>query len=399
MENKVMIQENDQDDEISLIDLLIVLAKHKKLILGLPVVFGMLALVYGLVATPIFEAKTTILPPQQQQSSASAMLAQLGGLAGGAGAALGVKSPNDIYLAMMQSRRLGEKLVERLKLQSVYKTKTIGDTLSVLEGRSKVVSGKDGLISIAVEDKDPKFAAAIANAYVEELRSLSKVLAVTEAAQRRQFFEGQLFSAKKELANAEVALKQEQEKTGVLQLDAQGKVAIEALAALRAKVSAKQVQINAMRNFATESNPELQRARAELDSLQTQLADVSKGGAENDNALLSKSKAPGIGLDYIRKMRDVKYQETLFELMSKQYEIAKLDEAKDGANIQVLDSAITPERKSKPKRSMIILMALFAGFFLAILASFILEAMNKMGTNPEQKQRLDLLKNTWKGVA
>jgi uncharacterized protein involved in exopolysaccharide biosynthesis len=399
MENKAITQENDQDDEISLIDLLIVLAKHKKLIFGLPIVFGILALVYGLVATPIFEAKATILPPQQQQSSASAMLASLGGLAGGAGAALGMKSPNDIYIAMMQSRRLEEKLVERFKLQSVYETETAGETLLALEGSSKIASGKDGLISITVEDKDPKLAAAIANAYVEELRNLSKVLAVTEAAQRRQFFEGQIVTAKKELADAEVALRQLQEKTGVLQLNEQGKVAIEAVAALRARVSAKQVQLNAMRNFATENNPELQRAKAELDSLQTQLADMSKGGDENEDVLIAKSKAPGIGLDYIRKMRDVKYQETLFELMSKQYEIAKLDEAKDGANIQVLDSAIAPERKAKPKRAILILLALFAGFFLAILASFILEAMNKMGTNPEQKQRLDLLKNTWKGVA
>lgn len=397
MENKAAIQ--DEDDEISLIDLLIVLARHKKLLLGLPLLFAALALAYGLLATPIFEAKTSILPPQQQQSSASAMLAQLGGIAGGAGAALGMKNPNDIYIAMMQSRRLEEKLVQRFKLQTVYEAKTMGGALLSLEGNSKIATGKDGLISIAVEDKDPKLAAAIANAYVEELRALSKVLAVTEAAQRRQFFEGQLVSAKKELANAEVALKQTQEKTGVLQLDAQGKVAIEALASLRAKVSAKQVQINAMKNFATESNPELQRAQAELDSLQSQLADLSKGGEANEDVLLAKSKAPGIGLDYIRKMRDVKYQETLFELMSKQYEIAKLDEAKDGANIQVLDSAIAPENKIKPKRSLLILLALFAGFFIAVLASFILEAFNKMGRDPEQKQRLDLLKNTWKGVA
>ncbi|MGL4605241.1 MAG: GumC family protein [Iodobacter sp.] len=397
MENKAAIQ--DEDDEISLIDLLIVLASHKKLLLGLPLLFAALALAYGLLATPIFEAKTSILPPQQQQSSASAMLAQLGGLAGGAGAALGMKSPNDIYIAMMQSRRLEEKLVQRFKLQTVYGAKTIGGALAVLEGNSKIATSKDGLIAIEVMDKDPKLAAAIANAYVEELRALSKVLAVTEAAQRRQFFEGQIVAAKKDLAEAEVALRQLQEKTGVLQLNEQGKVAIEALASLRAKVSAKQVQINAMKNFATANNPELQRAQAELDSLQTQLADLSKGGEENADVLLAKSKAPGIGLDYIRKMRDVKYQETLFELMSKQYEMAKLDEAKDGANIQVLDSAIAPENKSKPKRGVLILISLFAGFFIAVSVSFILEAFNKMGRDPEQKQRLDLLKNTWKGVA
>lgn len=392
------LQNNNQeaDDEISLLDLLIVLAKHKRLLIGLPLLFGALALAYGLITKPIFEAKTTILPPQQQQSSAAAMLSQQGGLAGAAGASLGIKNPNDLYVAMLQSRSIADPLIGKFKLQEVYEAETLTDTRRKLADSSKIASGKDGLISIAVEDYSPELAAKLANAYVEELRSLTKTLAVTEAGQRRQYFETQLNKTKKELADAEVALKQTQEKTGVLQLEAQGKATMEALASLRAQIASRQVQLSAMRNFATEQNPDYQRVRAELGGLQQQLNALTKGSNEDD-VLVSRAKAPEIAVEYLRKVRDLKYQETLFELLSKQYEFAKLDEARDGANIQILDVATPPEKKSKPKRALLILIAGMGGFFLACISAFVLEAINKSKADPESSQRWAALVGAWKG--
>lgn len=392
------LQNNNQeaDDEISLLDLLIVLAKHKRLLIGLPLLFGALALAYGLITKPIFEAKTTILPPQQQQSSAAAMLSQLGGLAGAAGASLGIKNPNDLYVAMLQSRSIADPLIGKFKLQEVYEAETLTDTRRKLADSSNIASGKDGLISIAVEDYSPELAAKLANAYVEELRSLTKTLAVTEAGQRRQYFETQLNKTKKELADAEVALKQTQEKTGVLQLEAQSKATMEALASLRAQIASRQVQLSAMRNFATEQNPDYQRVRAELGGLQQQLNALTKGSNEDD-VLVSRAKAPEIAVEYLRKVRDLKYQETLFELLSKQYELAKLDEARDGANIQILDVATPPEKKSKPKRALLILIAGMGGFFLACISAFVLEAINKSKADPESSQRWAALVGAWKG--
>ena len=174
-ENLTPVQQ-ETEDEISLLDLLIVLAKHKRLLIGLPVAFATLALAYGLIAKPVFEAKTTILPPQQQQSSAASMLASLGGLAGGAGAALGIKNPNDLYIAMLQSQVVSNKLIERFKLKDIYEAKTLTDTRKELADNSKIASGKDGLISIAIEDYSPQRAAQIANAYVEELKALVETL-------------------------------------------------------------------------------------------------------------------------------------------------------------------------------------------------------------------------------
>ncbi|WP_051711251.1 GumC family protein [Andreprevotia chitinilytica] len=394
MENQVIPSPAEQ--EVSLLDLLIVLVKYRKLLIGLPAIAGVAALVYSLLATPVFEAKTSILPPQQQQSSAAAMLSQLGGLAGAAGGALGVKSPNDLYIAMMQSRNLETQLVERFKLREAYESKSLEGTLKQLEGNSKIASSKDGLITISVEDTSAKRAAELANAYVDGLRQLTKELAIGEAALRRQFFEGQLQKAKKELADAEVALKQVQEKTGLLQLEAQGRATIEALASLRAQMAAKQVQLGAMRHAMTNDNPEYQRTRAELGGLQQQLAELTKGGSDDD-VVLSRSQVPEAGLAYIRKMRDVKYYETLFELVSKQYELAKLDEARDGANIQVLDPAVEPEYKVKPRRSLLIVLALVGGFFLALLVSFVREALLQMCRNSEQQARLEKLRSIWKG--
>jgi len=176
------IQVPDQEDEISLLDLLLVLVRHKKLLWQIPSVLVVIALAYGFIVKPSFEAKTSILPPQQQQSSAAAMLSSLGGLAGGMGASLGLKNPNDLYIAMLQSRAVADRLIERFKLQAYFEAKTMTDTRKKLQELTKIASGKDGLISITVEDHSPKLAADLANAYVEELRRLSKTLAVTEAA-------------------------------------------------------------------------------------------------------------------------------------------------------------------------------------------------------------------------
>lgn len=389
-------QNIDQEDEISLLDLLLVLVRHKKLLWQIPSVFVAIALAYGFIVKPSFEAKTSILPPQQQQSSAAAMLSSLGGLAGGMGASLGIKNPNDLYVAMLQSRAVADPLIERFKLQAYFETKTLTDTRKKLQEATKIASGKDGLISITVEDHSPKLAADLANAYVAELRGLSKTLAVTEAAQRRQFFEGQLQKTKQALADAEVGLKQTQQKTGVLQLEAQGKATVEALAGLRAQVAARQVQLSAMKHFATEQNPDVQRVRAELDGLQTQLHQLTRGGSDDD-VVVSRSRLPDVGIEYVRKMRELKYQEILFELLSKQYELAKMDEAKDGASIQVLDAAIEPERKSKPKRGLLVMLAAVGGFFLACILAFVLEALRKSKENPEGRERWNALKAAWQG--
>lgn len=384
---------NQIEEEISLLDLLIVLAKYKKLILGLPLAAAVLVAGITLLMPNIFTATTRILPPQQGQSTAAAMLGQLGALAGAAGSSLGIKNPNDLYVGMLKSRTVADNLIARFKLMERYETKKQDDTRKALTEVVNINAGKDGIISITADDEDPKFAADLANAYVEELYKLTQNLAVTEASQRRLFFEKQLKKAKDELAGAEVAFKQTQEKTGVLQIDAQGKAMIEAVGAIRAQIAAKEVEMGALRTFATEQNPDYLRTQQELIGLRAQLGKYEKGG-ESD--LLPTGKLPEAGLENIRKLRDVKYYETLYELLARQYEMSRVDEARDASIIQVLDKAVPPDRKSKPKRALIVILSAVAIGFLAILIAFVRESMSKAKQDPEQASRLANLRDSFR---
>jgi len=379
-----LTREEPMDDEISLLDLAITLAKHKKIILGAPLLAAIVAAVYSLFMPNIYTADTQIMPPQQQQSSASAMLNQLGAISGMAGAA-GIKNPNDIYIAMLKSRTLQDGMIRRFKLQSVYATKTPGATRQTLAGVTKISSGKDGLITVQVDDKKPQRAAMLANGYVEALQQMTQVFAVTEASKSRLFFEKQLLHAKESLSDAEIALKQLQEKTGIIQLDAQAQLIISTAAGLKGQIAMKEVELGAMRTFATGNNPDYIRIQQVLAGLREQLAKVETGA-------VTTSKVPETGLEYLRKVRDLKYAETIYEMLAKQFEMAKIDEAKESSVIQVLDKAVVPEQKSKPKRSTTVLLAAVATGFLAILWVFISEAINNAKKDEESSAQLNKLK-------
>jgi uncharacterized protein involved in exopolysaccharide biosynthesis len=310
-----------------------------------------------------------------------------------AGSSLGIKNPNDLYVGMLKSRTVADSLIARFKLQVRLETNTMVETRKALEKRVNISAGKDGIISIEVDDEDPQFAAELANAYVDELYKLTQTLAVTDAAQRRLFFEKQLKQSRDTLATAELAMKRTQEKTGLLQLDAQGQAMISALGEVRAQIAAREVQLSAMRSFATEQNPDYIRTQQELAGLKAQLAKLEKGG---DADLLPTGKLPEAGLEYVRSLREMKYAETLFELMAKQYELARIDEAKDASLIQVLDKAVPPDRKSKPKRSLIVILTALAVGFMALLLAFVREALEKSRNDPVQAGRLAELRRLLK---
>jgi uncharacterized protein involved in exopolysaccharide biosynthesis len=378
-----------EEDKVDLLDLAIVLAKHKKLILGLPLGSAIVAVIVTLLMPNIYTGVTRILPPQQSQSTAAAMLNQLGGLAGIAGQSLGIKNPNDLYVGMLKSRTVADNLISRFELRKLYERKTLDDTRKELEGNTRITSGRDGIIVVEFEDKDPKRAAMIANAYIEELYELTQTLAVTEASQRRLFFERQLDQTRKNLTNAEAAARQGLEKGGLVVVDAQGRGMIETTARLRGQIAVKEIQISAMRAFATGQNPELRQAQHELDAMKQELAKMEGTSSLRDNAgSVRKSE----GMENLRLLRDVKYYETIFELLAKQYEIARIDEARDASLVQVLDKAVEPERKSKPKRTLIVILGALSAGFLAVLWAFIAEAGERARGDPDSAPRLQALR-------
>lgn len=320
-ENQIAVSQPapTEDDEINLLDLLIVLAKRKKMILSVTFAAALFAAGISLLLPNSYTAASKVLPPQSNQSSSSnaLMLAQLGALGGAAGSALGIKDTNALYVAMLKSRNITERVVRRFNLQKVYEKKTMTDTLKTLADASSIVTGKDGVITVEVEDKDPELAAGLANMYIEELNKLLQTFALTEAAQRRQFFENQMKPARDKLTDAEILI----------------------------------------------------------------------------------DKTPSTSLRYLDAVRNLKYHEGIYEMLAKQFEMAKLDEAKNSPLIQVLDKAMPPEKESKPKRSQIVMLAMLAAFFIAAIWAFISEALARSGSDPEQGARLQELRRAfrWRG--
>lgn len=389
---------NDDNDEIHMLDVLTALARQKKILIFLPLIAVIISIVIAFVMKPIFISTAIILPPQQQQSSGmAAMLGQLGGLAGAASGIAGLKNPNDLYVAMLKSRSVADKLIARFDLKKHFDVDTSDDARKKLDGVANIVSEKAGTISVQVEDENPKFSAELANAFVSELSSLSQNLAVTDASQRRLFFEKQLVTAKDDLAEAEVGLRTTQEKTGMLQLDGQVKGIINNVAQLEGTIAAKEVELNAMRSFATTSNPDFMRLQGEIQGYKAQLSKLKNGKSSDDGDLmLPTGKIPEIGAEYVRALRNVKYQETIFDLLAKQYELAKMDEAKESSNIQILDSAVPAEKKSKPRKFIIIFVGFALGMFLALVIALIRESFSRSVNDEIGRRRWMVLKNTWK---
>jgi len=389
-----------EDEEISWLDLLITIAERKRTVLRVTAAFAVLAIIVSLILPVRYIASVTLLPPQESSSMGVAMASQLGNLGGVAalaGGSLGLKNPNDRHVAMLQSRTVEDAMVQRYGLMQEYHKRYLSDARKAFQDHTTVDgSGKDGLIHISVEDQSPNRAAELANGYVDQYRDLSQNLAITEASQRRLFFQRELEQAKNNLANAEVALEQTEQKTGVIQPDSQARALIESAATLRAQITAREVQIEGMQTYATGQNSELIQAQQELAGLRAQLAKL--GGSEDSSGsevLIPKGLVPQAGMEYVRRLRDVKYYETIFDILARQFELAKLDEAKEGAVIQVVDPAIPPDRKSSPKRTLIVIGATIAGFLLGVFIALWQAGLQRLKDDAESTQKLSILRRAF----
>ena len=383
-------RQTQMDDEINLMDLLLVIAKHNRLILKFTGSVALLAVVISLLMDNVYTAKVMIMPPQQSQSSAaSIMLSQVGAL----GSLAGVdKSPSGLYIAMLKSRSVADYVIDRFKLMSVYKKKTYVATRKKLEDSVTMTAGKEGMISIEFDDTDPKRAAAIANGYILGLDTLVRRIAVTEAGRRRLFFENELKKSRDNLDAADLAMKNLQEKTGVISIEAQSTSILAAEANLRAQVAAKEIELSAMRGFATAQNPDVRRAEQMLVSLRAQLAKLEGQSRGTKIEMPAKNKIPSMAIDYMRRMRDLKYYEGLLTFVSQQLASARLDEAKDAPVIQVVDKALVPEKKTKPKRALIVILATLMAFFMGVLFAFFKEASERASQDPASAERMNLLR-------
>lgn len=364
------------EEEINLLELLQVIVRRKMVIIKLCSAAVLLSICISLVMKDIYTASAKILLPQKESSGGlSALLSQAGGLASLAGG-VGMGGSSDLYMGILKSRSVADAVIRRLDLQKEYKTKTIDETRKALEGSVKFKAGKDGIISVDADNKDPKMAAVLANTFVEELGKRSVQLNLTKAGTERMFLEKRLDVVKQDLRNAENDMKSFQEKYKTFKADSQASAAIEGIAQLKAEIVSKEVLLASLRNSMTDESNDVKSALAGLNRLKSQLGNMTgRGGMD---VIPSIGNVPSLGLEYVRKLRELKIQEAIFEQLTKQYEVAKLTEAKDSSTLQVLDEAVVPLKKAKPKRALIVLLSTFTAFFISILTVFIQEYLSKL---------------------
>jgi len=380
MRNEQIVEE----DEINLLELLQVLVRRKRLIMVMCAVAALLSVAYSLTLPNIYTATARVLPPQKDGGGGlSAMLGQAGALAGLAGVG-GLGGGADLYVGILKSRSVADAVIKKLDLQKELKTRTSDESRAALQGMVKIQAGKDGIITVAADSKYPQLAARLANTFVDELGKKSVELNLTKAGTERIFLEKRLDVVKTDLKKAEEDLRGFQEKNRAFKVDAQAAATIEGAARLKAEIVSKEVQLASLRSFQTNENPEVKAVEAALAKLRGQLGAITGGGRSND-LMLSAGSMPSLGLEYVRLMREVKTQEAIFEQLTKQYEVAKLGEAKDSSSIQVLDEAVVPQQKSKPKRSLIVILSTVTAFFLGIFIVFIQEYTQKMSDDDRNR--------------
>lgn len=343
----------------SLAELYLALRGRLKTMILLPLAVGLMSLPVTFLMPKTYTARTSFIPPQKPQSAANNALASLGPLASLAGMSAGARNQAaEQYVALLESLTVSDRIIDQFELMQVYDEKLRVEAREELEDNVRISLGKkDGLISVEVDDRDPQRAANMANQYVEELRRMASTLALTEAQQRRVFFEQMLKQSRDALAQAQQALQASGFTSAALK--AEPKAAAEGYASLQAQVTSAEVRLQALRGSMTDAAPEVRQQVAALGALRTQLD------------RLEASAATGPGPDYVGRYREFKYQETLFELHARQFELARIDESRENALIQVVDTALPPERKSWPRHGLTAVVVTVATFILLVIGLLI----------------------------
>ena len=395
MEEKEERQSEDEriDGEINILDYLIVLAKRKNLIIAITLTVSVITAIYSYTLPKIFRAETRIMM-MSEGGKGSSLLNEFSALTGiGNSSPGGIKNPSAI-VEIIKSRTVYDRIIERFGLMDIYETDSREDAQKALGGSVEPdIDKSSDIISIAVLNEDPKMAAELANAFVEELKNHLHTFAITEASGRRLFLEKKLKQTKEALIESEEAMREFQEKTGVLKVEDQARAVIESIVKMRAEIAVKEVEIRVMKTYSTVNNPDLQRTQEGLIGLKSELRKLEEKGGNSFNPLMPTGRMPGVGTNYVRKLRDLKFNEGLFEFILKQYEMASIDEPKDPAIIQVIDKANIPERKFQPKRRRMVMISAFVSFCFSLLAAFFVEYIeNYRPAGNENRERIETFK-------
>ena len=401
---KEQLPPDDFDDEINLLDLLQVILNRKKMIFLITVCAIIYSVIMCLLLPKEYTATARILPPNESSSGMSGLLSQAGGVLGGlAGGFISGKSTSDLYVGILKSRTVADGLIDKFNLKELYETKYMADVYKKLAVQTSIsISQKDQIISVSVEDHDPEHAADMANAYVHMLDRMNRTLNITAGQRKRSFLENRLHKVKQDLINAETSLKEFQEKYKLVAIKEQTSAVIQGAARIKGEIIMAETELEVLKQFGTERQNEAVMLKSKIVELRKQLTRLEGGLSDKviskqtheDNQspdlFIPLSKMPALGMQLIRLIREAKVQEKLFELITTQYELAKIEEAKDINTIQILDIATPPDRKSGPKRRLIVMLYTVVAFFMAVFLAFFMEYIERIKT--EDKERYQQIK-------
>jgi uncharacterized protein involved in exopolysaccharide biosynthesis len=391
---------------VTFIELMVMLALRKRLIAAATGIGILVAVLVSLLLPIRYTSTTTIMTPREAPSLTALFTsngqlanANLSSLASLAGPGMLMRNPNDLYIGFLQSRPVVDAIIDQFGLMKLYRSADRTAARATLAKRTEIVSQKSGLLAISVTDSDKKRATAMASAYIAQLRALTQSIALSEASQRRLFYEDQLKRAKDDVVQAEFALQQVEQKSGIVQVNAQTSAIIGGLAGLRAQITAKEVEVQSLRSYSTDRNPQVQLAESELGSLREQMAIMEQRNPSKKPFDIGLGDIPTAGLDYLTAEHELLYRQTLFDLLLKLYDSARLDEAKEAAVIQTVEPAAEPDRKSSPKRKLIALCGLFCGFLVGCAMALLEQLKAHFHSDPASAKQFQALKKalmTWK---
>jgi len=381
--------ENDQD--FGFLDLLTMLGEGKWIVLGVTFISTVIGVAMSLIMTPIFTSTAVIMPAQQggggSAAGALAQLAQVPGL-GALGGITGGKSSDQLYVALMRSQTIQDTLIKKHDLRKKWGSRSIEEARLKLSTAVSIGTDKlSGLINIAAKDSDPIFAAELANSHVEELHKMLDRVATTEAQQRRMFYESQIAKTQTNLSAAELRYRQAQESSGIQVTSMLAESALRTSTELRAKITALEIQLQASSAFVTAKNPDAQRAASELAALRARLAQLEQGSGQT--VATPRQQAT------MQAFRELKVQETMLDGFVRQLEIAKIDEAKEGVPVQIVDIAIPAEIRSTPQRTKMVTAAASLGLGIGLVLALLRAGFRRLGRDEESQARLQVFFRSW----
>ena len=403
--------------EVSLLDLLVILAQQKKFIIKVTFVFAVLSVFYAILATPMYKSTLQIMPPTSgsgsgamamQAASGMGDLLGVGGLSTTADTVVGITKSTSVLDKVIDKNGLMTRQPEGWRpaaliartLASVFPSDKPKIRERVRDGLNEQIQSdsdkKSSIITVSVVDASPDMAVRLAQSVFDETQSVMQRVAVTPSGQQRVFIESQLKDAYKNLSEAEQKLVKYQARTGIVETGEGTKSPlVDGLAMLQAQMAAKEVQLKAAQKFGTSSNPEVKRLQAEYSAIKAQFEQNKGKVGTSPLSGFGVKNLPEAAAEYTTLMREYKFREALLELLLKQYETAKMNEANDPVAIQLLSQPTVPELKDSPKRKKVVVLATLLGAFLGVFLAFIRHFMELSAVDPEVAPKLDYVRQAF----